>query len=810
MNVVLKSLLAALLAATSIYSAQGFPSKGEARALVLLVEFRDIKFSGESPASYAEMMLNGRGFTSYGAQGSVAEYFIEQSGGLFHPVFDLAGPYTLPQTRAYYGTNTAEGADKAVSDIALHAAALADESVDFSIYDLDGDGCVDNLFIIYAGQSETGYGPAVAPKHGSGRLSDEKKSIELDNTIIDRYTCVNEWEEETPSGPGIFVYELARLLGIPSESNPSDPNAHYTPSSWSLMDTGMNNNGGFTPPNLSAFEKMMAGWFEPEVIDGPESVVLGVPGDSPSAIMLPTLRENEYFILENRRRTERDRFLPGEGLLIWHIDYDADVFEAGRANAIPTYQRIDIVEACGVANSHNQTLLSAYTWPGPDGADSFDPIDWAGRKLGLPVSDITELPDGSISFNIAGGAILPAKPGGLSASGTEAGLCFFAWHPVEGAEGYILSIRDESGETEEFSVETSEFRIDTLEPEHRYSWWVYAFRGKLTGENSEIMEVEMPALDWIYKRPAVYESEPVEYGFKALWEPMYGAVEYILDVLVEKGRGFSNAVCDFGHNGTLQLELPEGWEWNGGSSDIYLKNSVGMFGESAPSLKFSPTGNELTTAPLPGEIREVEFWLRSAAGSLGDNELRVECSDSKTDVWQLIEEIRPEAEGQTIVLSDIPEGMNRLRFVYNRRSANMALDDIRVTTFESLPTNVSDLKEIHTGTPATSREIVLAGQPAGFYSYTLRGIDGDGRLTRPAYSGQTEWTASSSIENPAEAEDALCRIEGRLIKVSGNALRVYSIAGSLIADLLPGESVELTTGIYIAAGSGRAEKIAIH
>ena len=29
---------------------------------------------------------------------------------------------------------------------------------------------------------------------------------------------------------------------------------------------------------------------------------------------------SEYFLIENRRRTGYDTYLPGEGLLIWHID----------------------------------------------------------------------------------------------------------------------------------------------------------------------------------------------------------------------------------------------------------------------------------------------------------------------------------------------------------------------------------------------------------------------------------------------------------------------------------------------------------
>ena len=58
-----------------------FPAYGKQKALVILVQFADVKFTLADPHDYFSRMLEERGFADYGATGCVAEYFETCSGG---------------------------------------------------------------------------------------------------------------------------------------------------------------------------------------------------------------------------------------------------------------------------------------------------------------------------------------------------------------------------------------------------------------------------------------------------------------------------------------------------------------------------------------------------------------------------------------------------------------------------------------------------------------------------------------------------------------------------------------------------------
>ena len=88
-----------------LFPGTSFPSVGKPHALVLLVEYADVKFRVDDPHDYFSRMVNERGFSDLGATGSALDFFIENSNGLFEPQFDVLGPVTLSGTQAYYGEN---------------------------------------------------------------------------------------------------------------------------------------------------------------------------------------------------------------------------------------------------------------------------------------------------------------------------------------------------------------------------------------------------------------------------------------------------------------------------------------------------------------------------------------------------------------------------------------------------------------------------------------------------------------------------------------------------------------------------------
>ena len=79
--------------------------------------------------------------------------------------------------------------------------------------------------------------------------------------------------------------------------------------------------------------------------------------------------DNEYFILENRQQRGWDAYLPGHGMLMWHIDMDEEAWMNNMVNIDPSHQRVDIVEADGI---------------GSDASMTGDPFPGTGRR-GIPV-----------------------------------------------------------------------------------------------------------------------------------------------------------------------------------------------------------------------------------------------------------------------------------------------------------------------------------------------------------------------------------------------------------------------------------------
>ncbi len=383
---------------------KAFPSKGEQKVLVILVETDDCTFSLENPYGYFHDMLNQEGYAGYGATGSARDYFVENSCGLFQPEFDVYGPVRLPRSMDVYGKDTG-GYEQETYLAVTDAAAILDDEVDFSQYDRDGDGEVDNVYLFYAGygQNDTGRVNTIWP-HSADIEFFTTKVYECDGVRFNHYACSQEqpFEQDHPAGIGTFIHEFSHVMGLPDLYS-TVYNFAFTPGDWSALDSGPYNNEGRTPPNYSAFERYALDWLEPKEISLSGEYFLSPIADSNEAYIVRTDREEEYFLLEYRSLAGWDEFLPNSGMLVWHIDYDETAWEENTVNNDRKHQRVDLVEADG--------SLSAYTRAG-DSFPGYDCITSFGRETvpaftshkgvwtGVDLTDITEngLPSSGLSF----------------------------------------------------------------------------------------------------------------------------------------------------------------------------------------------------------------------------------------------------------------------------------------------------------------------------------------------------------------------------------------------------------------------------
>lgn len=421
-----------------------FPHFGEQHSIVILMEFTDKKFSTMSDAKqYYTDAMNKEGFTAEnGAMGSARDFFVASSHGKFKPTFDVYGPVTIDYKQHDAGQGTY---DTAINMGTFVKAAIQklDGEVDFSQYDHDGDGYVDNVYIYYAGKgaADSNDSRTIWPHAFDMR----EWGIEVntnDGVGIGSYTCSNEvdgFRTSYPAGIGTFVHEFGHCLGFADHYDTENSYSQATPGEWDTMDVGSYNNDSNTPPLYSSYECYELGWLEPETLDHRTGGVVELPylGDSNKAYKLSVPgKENEYFLLENRQQQGWDAYLPASGMLVWHIDIDEKAWENNTVNNISSHQRVDIVEANG-KQSGSSYYQSGIPFPGANNVKSLSFKAWDKTNL-LDIENISET-GGNVTFNVKGATSGITKPEITVSDISDEGFTI-AWDKVENADSYIVDI----------------------------------------------------------------------------------------------------------------------------------------------------------------------------------------------------------------------------------------------------------------------------------------------------------------------------------------------------------------------------------
>ena len=341
-------IIAVLLVALSSFAS----SNGGVRAIqpervpVILANFSNVQFHNTDYAAY---------------KASLEKYFADNSFGKYTPVFDLIGPVQLSKKAKYYGENDYYDNDLHADEMVAEACNLAEDLADFTLYDQDGDGKLDAVVIIYAGQGEV-YGvsnqEAVWAYTANLEESDEVDYyVTLDGKTVTYFSAVPELQDsKNRDGIGTLVHEFAHILGLP---NLCTTNGGYykTLGDWDVMDHGSYNNQSNTPAAFSAYERFFLGWVEPILLDGPMNVrlrdlnktgdcaIITASGQSNLSGISPDPRE--FYILENRQQEGWDEFIPGHGLMLTKIDYVKNKWESDEVNNIENHPCVDLIEAGG-------------------------------------------------------------------------------------------------------------------------------------------------------------------------------------------------------------------------------------------------------------------------------------------------------------------------------------------------------------------------------------------------------------------------------------------------------------------------------
>ena len=797
-----------------------FPCVGEQKAIVILVEYQDVRFSTDDPHDYFSRMLNEEGFDTLGGTGSARDFFIENSNGLFRPEFDLYGPVMLKENMAYYGANDIYGSDVRPHEMVLEACRQLDGEVDFSQYDRDGDGFIDNVFVYYAGRGEaTGGSPnSVWPHSWTFSVADPGSVYEFDGVRLESYGCTNEWDVnngvERPDAIGIFVHEFSHVLGLPDLYNTVDQNATFTPGSWSTLDAGPYNNNSCTPPYYGAFERYALGWMEPEVIDRPATVSLdGISTNR--AVLIPTAKAEEYFLLENRRQTGWDTYLPGHGMLIWHVDYDESIWGLNTVNNRSSHPYVDLEEADNVRTNDTR---AGDAFPGTAGITSFTDstqpsmMPWTNRSVDLPITDIAENEDGTVSFLVGGGFVLPDR--GVAVAPSEIGHDDFIamWEPSAHALGYLLSVCcDDDLPLSEWNGRDMgnalEAHITGLDPETAYRYHVTPYNRCGNGEASEILEVITLPFTFDRKTPVALEAEEVTHdSFIARWEGLEEAEAYIVDVYTKNIGTTESELCDFS-GGTKSSELPQGWTSTSEASFAMASYA----GSAIPSLRLGNDGDQVESPDYGADITAVSFWMRGS--STDDDAEALICGKIDGDWTEIARQpAGKDLAGHIVALESLPEGMTAVRIAFEKEGkGSLAIDDICVVYAKD-----------KTPVPVTAFEVAAQGadmgcrveglQPDTRYFYTVRATDGTlfSRLSKEICARTKTGAGVTAAAGAPEVSVAVANGRIEIRNAAGLGVEVTDLSGCVIARH-PGAvflSVEAAaSGCYVVRVGGTAYKV---
>jgi immune inhibitor A len=292
------------------------------KAVVLLVDFDDnvsIRNRGEF-----DTLLFSKGFVF--PTGSMRDFYWENSYQTLEVIGDVYGWYRMPQSYIAYACTLGYqygfgsypyNAQKLVED----AINAADPYVNFANYDQDGDGWVDALFVVHAdqGAEQTG-NPCDIWSHQWGT------STVMTEDGVNMYSYAMEPEVRYGTSLvdiGVFCHEFGHVLGLPDFYDYDY--SSYGLGKWSVMAFGCWNNGGMTPAHFDAWCKYKLGWIDMDTLTfNLTNVEILQLETSPKAYRLWTLGGggSQYFLVENRQMVGFDQYLPGDGLLIYHVDED--------------------------------------------------------------------------------------------------------------------------------------------------------------------------------------------------------------------------------------------------------------------------------------------------------------------------------------------------------------------------------------------------------------------------------------------------------------------------------------------------------
>ena len=274
--------------------------------LCLLIQFPDVP--GTIAQAEVDRFCNQTGYTGFGNNGSVKDYFEAVSDNKLRYTNRVAAYYTALRPRAYYTDSSIAYGVRAQELITEALRSLVASGFDFSVLSSDAGGFVYALNVFYSGSRVNNWAEGLWP-HASG--------------LSNRFAA--------PSGKTFSDYQITDMGAQLTLGTFCHENGHMVCDFPDLYDTGYQSSGigsyclmcygggrETNPAQVGAYLKQAAGWTSRQTALTPGLVATVAAGRND--FLVHTKSATEYFIIENRQQAGRDASLPDAGLAIWHVD----------------------------------------------------------------------------------------------------------------------------------------------------------------------------------------------------------------------------------------------------------------------------------------------------------------------------------------------------------------------------------------------------------------------------------------------------------------------------------------------------------
>jgi M6 family metalloprotease-like protein len=369
---------------------EGLAPIGTARVLVLPIRFTD------KSAKLTRVELNDRMFgdgdATYFPYESLADFYRRSSRGKLTVTGRVLPWYKAPYPRSHV-EQTDAGRERLIEEALRHWDEAGN---DFSSYDTNADGTIDYLIVVWAGESGKwgtfwwAYYPT----------SWNDQAFAVDGKHIGAYSW--QWDFSSIAShrtPRVTIHEMGHALGLPDYYDYEDTKDIGPAGGVGGIDM-MDSNIG----DHNCFSKFLLGWITPTVVPWGQrqDVILRPAATSGDAVVVPVDTEggglgSEFFMVQNRYQIGNDDRMPGEGLLIWHVDARLDYTgqEFFYNNQDTSHKLLRLMEADGKEQIESRSWIDWLL--GRNRANKYDYYT-SGKTLGPNTTPNTTRYDGDQSF----------------------------------------------------------------------------------------------------------------------------------------------------------------------------------------------------------------------------------------------------------------------------------------------------------------------------------------------------------------------------------------------------------------------------